>query len=42
MFQIYVALASDGCNAVNLDDVFEAVGKQMQTCETHGKHRKNN
>ena len=30
----------DGCDVVNLDDMFEALGKQMQTCETHGKHRK--
>ena len=25
----------DGSNIVNLDDVFEAVDKQMQTSQTH-------
>ena len=31
----------DGCNIVNLDDVFEAVNKQMQTSQTHRKYQKN-
>ena len=25
----------DGCDAVNLDDMFEAVDKEMQTSQTH-------
>ena len=32
----------DGCSIVNLDDVFEAVDKQMQISQTHWKHQKNN
>ena len=31
----------DGCDMVNLDDTFKAVDKQMQTSQTHRKHRKN-
>ena len=27
----------DGCDVVNLDDMFEALGKQMQTFEKHRK-----